>query len=415
MNVLLVALAFCSCCHHWSAAANAIICEAVGRESSAEPSCQPVEDSGAPTPSLSAVLSGAGPKSESCAAASTQSDGAKVMYSNGTYSISGLQNFSVNGSYVGYCPSDPTSGSQGGCVEPKSIPTYYVENLRINYSPVGKKLYKATLTWNYYKNDPTPRRVNGEDAGIKAYRLWVQAPGIKHPGYCVCINSTINLTDYSLILEYSTTQTFSASIYTFPYYDLPPNVLFPPEATGEWVTPDNCADYDSGVPYNSSTCNVPYYGKPRNVKVDRNTTHTTLSWDKPCYQDADACHLLAIDNSSSPRPGPDTYYLTATVNGLSSYFAIYDTTEVTLTTPGPVDFKLYTHTPCSGACDEPTFKDCSQPAVSVGEPDDGTCCTTVSPTTATSSNTMENESSDSRIYLPVGVVMVLAAVVVLVL
>ena len=358
MSLLLVALLFSGFCHHWSTAASAIICEAVRRESTAaEPSCQPVQDGGLTTPNLS----------ESCAAR-TQSDGAKVMYNNSAYSISGLQNFSVNGSYVGYCPSDPRGNKKGGCVGTKNIPTYQVENLRINYSPVGMKLYKATLSWNYYRNNPTPVNFRGEDVGIKAYRLWVRAPSIKHPGYCVCINSTINMTEYSLILEYKSSAQLFASIYTFPFnFSFTPR--YPPEATVIKDAPDNCADYGSG-----STCNLPYYGKPINVEVDRNATHTTLSWDKSCYQDTDACHLLTMDESSSPRSGPDTYYLTATVNGDPSHFVIYNTTKVTLTTPGPVDFKLYTHTPCSGGCDDSHFENCSQLAISVGEPDDGTCC-----------------------------------------
>ena len=388
MSLRLVALVFSVFCHHWSTAASAIICEAVRRESiAAEPSCQPVQDGGLTTPSLS----------ESCAAR-TQSDGAKVMYNNSVYSISGLQNFSVNGSYVGYCPSDPYGNKKGGCVGTKNIATYHVENLRINYSPVGMKLYKATLSWNYWRNNPTPVNSKGEDVGIKAYRLWVRAPGINRPGYCMCINSTINMTEYSLILEYKpSTQHVFASIYTFPF-NFSSDRLHPPEGTVKRDAPDNCTDYGAGVLYNSSACNMPYYGKPRNVKVDRNATHTTLSWDKPCYQDTDACHLLTMDESLSPHSGPDTYYLTATVNGLPSHFVIYNTMKVTLTTPGPVDFKLYTHTLCSGGCDDSHFENCSQPAISVGEPDDSTCCfPTPSPSLSMSpTNTMIKDDPNSH-------------------
>ena len=409
MSLLLVALVFSVFCHHWSTAASAIICEAVRRESTAaESSCQPVQDSGLTTPSLS----------ESCAAR-TQSDGAKVMYNNSAYSISGLQNFSVNGSYVGYCPSgsDPNGDEKGGCVGTKNIPTYYVEHLRINYSPVGMKLYKATLSWNYFKNNPTPVNSQGEDI-VKAYRLWVTAPSIKHPGYCVCINSTINMTEYSLILEYKPSVQLSASIYTFPF-EFSSDPLNPPEGTVKRCAPDNCTDYGAGVPYTSSACNMPYYGKPRNVKVDRNATHTTLSWDKPCYQDTDACHLLMMDESSSPRSGPDTYYLTATVNGLPSHFVIYNAMKVTLTTPGPVDFKLYTHTPCSGGCDDSHFENCSQPAISVGEPDDGTCCSptpslslSMSPThTMIKDDPISHPNSWLIVSLSISVVAILVVVV----
>ena len=416
--VLLVALAFSSFCHHWSAGASVITCEAVRREgSAAEPSCQPVEDNSVHTPSVSC-------------ASSAESDGAKVVYNNETrsYRIIGLPNFSTNGSYIGYCPSDPTDGAQGGCVAPKNIGRYHVKNLSIKYSPVGMNLYKATMTWTYYLDDPTPVNPRGEDIGIKAYRLWVRAPGINFPGYCVCINSTINLREYSLILGYNrvnVSEQLNASVFTFPY-ELHPNQYQYVERHVLKITPDNCADYNSGLPYNSATCNIPYYGKPRNVKVDRNATHTTLSWDKPCYQDPDACHLLTIDESPSPHSAPGTYYLTATVNGVSSYFVIRNTTEVTLSTPGPVDFKLYTHTPCSGVCDEPRFENCSKPAVSV-EPDDGTCCTSISPSptptissvSMSPTNTIDDpgshQSSYLSIYLPVCMVVVLCAVVIVVL
>ena len=113
MSLLLVVLVLSSSCYNWSTAADtSIICEAVRREA-AEPSCQPVEDRGAPTTASVARY----PNDESCAA-SVQSDGAKVMSSDGNYSISGLPNFSVNSSYVGYCPSDPIGDENGGCIKP---------------------------------------------------------------------------------------------------------------------------------------------------------------------------------------------------------------------------------------------------------------------------------------------------------
>ena len=85
MSLLLVALVLPSYCNNWSTAADtSIICEAVRREA-AEPSCQPVEDRDAPTTASAAGY----PDDESCAA-NVQSDGAKVMSSDGNYSISGL-------------------------------------------------------------------------------------------------------------------------------------------------------------------------------------------------------------------------------------------------------------------------------------------------------------------------------------
>ena len=405
---LLVALVFSSCCHHWASTASQIVCEAIKRDASAEPSCQPAGDCDAATLSAEPEIGCSG--DEFCAS-SRQSDGRKINYTNGLYSIDGLSNFSSNGS-IGYCLSHPDFGGDfGGCVPHQNIRSLHVQNLNIGYKPIDMKLYEATVTWDYFVSEGDPDYTIA--AGVKAYALVVKGPGINSNGYCVCINSSLRLREYSLILEYeaSTGEELDVSMYTFPY-----TTQQPPVKRDSWRAPSNCSDYQSRLPYNSSTCGLPYYGKPRSVKLDKNTTHTTLSWDKPCYQKSDACKLLEMDTAFLPHSGPTKYYLTTVINNIKSYFVVRNTRTVTISTTDHVDFELYTHTPCSGMCTDQHISNCSQPATSQGELDSDTCCNvsssestvTASPTSPTNTLTDDNRHDYLVIYIPVGVVMAFA-------
>lgn len=405
--ILLSLLAFSSCL--WSVRASAVVCEAVKRDISDESSCQPVDKCNEAT-----LTAGEEPKGElGCSedkfcGANLQSDGDAINDTNGSYSINGLQNFSSNGS-IGYCPN-ANFNKGGGCVEHKNTPYYTVKDLKITYEPIDMKYYRVSLTWN------KPRSLDN----VEAYRLLVKGPPIPSPGYCICINKNLNLSEYSLTLEYPTGNNngeLIVNIQTLPY-SLHAAI---PEREKSFDLPDNCSDHTSGLPYNSTTCGLPYYGKPRNVKVNRiNATHTVLSWDEPCYQAADACGLLKNDIAALPHSGPNTYYLTATVNLVNSYFVIHNTTMVILAIPDLVDFKLYTHVPCSD-CKELMFGGgCSQPATMQGEQDNDTCCVPTSPSPSPSSpppppsspspssNIVPTGTNQLAIYIPVGVVMLLA-------
>lgn len=402
--VLLSLLAFCSC--QW---ASAVVCEAVKRDISGESSCQPVDKC-----NVTAGEEQLGCSEDRFCGANLQSDGDAINDTNGSYSINGLQNFISNGS-IGYCPATDFDEG-GGCVEHENTPLYTVSNLEITYQPIDMKYYRVSLTWN----DPDYQSALNY---VEAYRLLVKGHGvITSPGYCICISKTLSIHsqyEYSLTLEYPTginNGNLIVNILTLPYSLHAPEK---PKLERSFDLPDNCSDHTSGLPYNSATCGLPYYGKPRNVKKDSNATHTVLSWDEPCYQASDACGLLSNDIATLPRSGPNTYYLTATVIGVNNYFVIHNTTMVVLTTPD-LKFKLYTHVPCSKDCEEPIFgSGCSQPATMQGEQDDDICCVPTSPSPSPSSppspspppppsNTVPTSTNQLAIYIPVGVVMLLA-------
>ena len=393
---LFIVLVFSSSSRHWSATANTVTCEAV----SPEPASCRRRDCTADTGPTAGAESGRGCLERPSCSTDREGDVAKDGEGNvHPIDVSGLPNFTNDSSSIGHCPSVPHPDNllnTGNCSGYENVGISCAENLTITYKPINSNFYTLTVKWEYFKNNPTYN-------GAKAYRLFVYSHRQKI-SYCVCINSTLNLTEYSLTLEYPNTSVVNPiidtiSVITFPH----PNYECPTAELKDQRSPVNCSDYQSGLPYNSSKCGIPYYGKPRNVQVQEKGTHTVLSWDRPCYEDSNACWLL--DMGDSARPVPDTYYLTATVNNVTNYFVIYNVTEVALSTTEHIDFKLYAHTPCSGVCDD--FPDgCSLPATSVDEPDNQTCCESASPTaSSTTTPTLPRHTSpadNSKIYVLVG-------------
>lgn len=359
-------------CLRRSGAASSITCEAVSPESSAKPSCYPVGDcidvdtpSGSSEPGVNCLEDKLCPSSK-------PSDGEAVKYNstNKEYSIDGLPRF--NGSHIGYCPSAHNgSWLSGNCTAGRDInyPYTRVTSLTIDYRPVNARIYKAKVKWSYHI--PLPDQV-------KALKLYVYGPGIEFPGYCLCIERNLSFTEYSLLLRYngSAQQRATVQMVMFP---IPKNVN-PERLPRREISrrfPENCSDYGSGLQHSTSSCGVPQYGRPRNVQVNKSGASTTLSWDKPCLIDSNACQLIGMDVSK-----PDTYYLTTTVNNITTNFVVYNSTEVTLSTADPINFKLYS---CSGLCEVASFPNgCSQPATSPGELDNQTCCMSDSLTTSTS-------------------------------
>ena len=424
MVSLVALLAFSCWCHYWAAAASAVTCEAVGPLANA--SCRRVASNCSPDGRPADEVGSLCIESDACASPGGMiGDGAAVEITDGLYSIRGLQNFSSNGS-VGYCPSPP-SYIRGGCVaESKIIATFHVKNLNISYVPINTTLYKATVTWTYFENS-----THRDSHGVEAYRLLVTGPGIADPGYCVCINSSLHLTEYDLTLEYdtsiaATTTPHLLSMYTFPYSHTATYVSdSSPESTHSSRAPSNCADSKAGFLYNSTMCSLPRYGKPRNVSIEPDGAHTTrISWDKPCYQTSEACDTLTIDNTFQSDTDPDTYYLTTTTDGIKSHFVVYNATQVILNTSDIGEFKLYAHIPCSGPCDDELFGNgCSEPATTTGEEaDNDTCCAspTASPTPGVKPTDKEQPTDSqpdvSRLiyYIPAGAVAAIALLIIVV-
>ena len=178
--MLLSLLAFSSC--QSSVRASAVACEAVISD---ESSCQPVDKCNEATLTAGEEPEGElGCSEDKFCGANLQSDGDAITDTNGSYSINGLQNFISNGS-IGYCPDDTNFDRGGGCVEHRITPYHTVKDLEITYEPIDMKYYRVSLTWN----NPTTL----DD--VEAYRLLVKGPPIPSPGYCICINKNLNLSE----------------------------------------------------------------------------------------------------------------------------------------------------------------------------------------------------------------------------
>ena len=387
----LVVLAFSSCCLYWPEAASATV-KCVG--SSGPASCQRVDNDCVEVAASDVAEDAAGVpciREANVCTSTSENDGSGIHLNGNIYSIDGLPNFREDGSHIGYCPSTPNPDiesndgwNSGGCTDPNHIAPYSVNNLSVSYEPVDTYHYNLVVSWIHLAKFHAQREES------QAFRLYVQAPEIPYPGYCICINATLELTNHSLKVMYPqppSTQDISVSMVTFPNaYE--PSDGFPdigPYRILDSVSPPaNCSDYKSGLSYDSSRCAEPYLGKPRNVTMNKNRTHTTLSWDRPCYPDPNACNLLKNSTSSAP----ETYYLVTTMgNNISNYFIIHNTTKVVLSTTDLGGFKLYTQTPCSGVCEDQHFANgCSDPVTHPGTVDEGTCCEST-PTTAATTTT----------------------------
>ena len=386
-NVLLLSLLVVTL-GRYSHAVGELSCEAVSSETAeSKPACRPVSppdecvkvrdlDGSAP-PGCSTDL-------DACSESSANYQSV-VLDDGGKYRITGLPNYAEDDSSIGYCPSAPDgSWNTGGCLPLDSgVSDYHVEDLSISYSPVDTFHYSIVISWTYPEMFQPPPGA--------AYRLLLEYPG-EVLKYCVCINSTLKLTEHSVIVKFGHgfRNFVKASMVTFPHrnrYSEPsygPFIITPLKNN----FPVNCSDRANGLPYNASSCAIPFFGKPRNVRAQVSEGYTRLSWDKPCFRDPNACQLLALD-PSAPRPGLDTYYLTATVDNTTHRFIVQNTTEVNLSTVNLEDFKLYTQTPCSEHCQDTHFANgCSDPATADSLSSD-TCCESPPPhpSTTTQSHT----------------------------
>ena len=253
-----------------------------------------------------------------------------------------LDNFSTTRS-IGYCPSSPFR-TYGGCVDDamslhKSGYRHRVRSLAITYEEVNLFRYNITVSWAYENGDPSPEFVS-------AYSVWVTGePTISFPGHCVCINSSLNLTQYSFTVDYKTRKdSITATVFTFPHASDANDDLFK-RFVKKTSTPSSCADYQSGLQYSPDTCGLPRYGKPRHIKVEQNGTHTVISWEKPCFAHSTACDLFG---HGLVYVNPETYFLTLTYGNDKYYLEVSNATEVVLNTSENLHVKVQAYIPCSG-------------------------------------------------------------------
>ena len=308
---------------------------------------------------------------------------------------------------VGSCPNQLLN--YGDCVDAVGLQDgiisahRQVEDLEIKYEPVNLFSYNITVRWTYNNNNPSPD-------GVKAYRLEMTGgPEIQSPYNCVCINSSLNLTEYTVTVDYGeSVEPLTANMFTFPHVTGIGEDAFEVETSRK--APTTCADYETGLPYNIDACGLPLYGKPRNVNMEQNGTSTVLSWEKPCFKNSEACDLF--DHGLS-YISPEVYYLTLTDN--NQYFKVSNATEVTLNTSYPLHVKVFAYVPCSGLYeyhDTSTGQGngCSiSGEVDEDKLDEATCCSFLSPTavststfmstpTPSPSSTPSTTSSSTHIY-----------------
>ena len=376
----------------YSPAAGELSCEAVPGATAAEPSCRPViadeECAEVGEPNDSGDCS-ADP--EACPASSAQYKTVLTDDSDG-YSITGLPNFADDASSIGYCPSKPNGRwNTGSCLDFDNVSDYHATITSIDYSPLDTYHYNVTVSWIYPDFSQPPGAV---------FRLLLTSPADDEVGYCICINGTLGLSEHSVVVRYaqSSNRDFvRVSMLTFPHMNRgDPGCKSGPIDCKDAKAPTNCSDYKNGLPYDSSTCAIPYHGSPRNVKKEKVGSGTKLSWETPCYRDSTACKLLAMDPSTT-YPSPDTYYLSATVDNTTHYFIVRNSTEVMLSTTNLEDYRLYTQTPCSGQCQDQHFANgCSEPATPTDSVSSDTCCevpSDVSPVTLAPSSTYSAPST----------------------
>lgn len=316
---------------------------------------------------------------------------------------------------VGFCPHE--FFNYGNCAdevatnEPSGV-HHQVQNLEIGYEPVDVYKYNITVRWTYQDNNPSP-------VGVKAYRLKVTGgPDIPFPNNCVCINSSLNLREYSFTVDHrEQLDPLTANMFTFPYANGVPPDSFQVETSSN--TPTTCANFETGLPYDSSTCGLPLYGRPRNVKMEQRGASTVLSWEKPCFKSSGACDLF--DHGLS-YINPEIYYLTLRdSDNRKHYFRVSNATEVVLNTSTDLHVKVFAYVPCSGLYEYHNSNTgygngCSLPGeVGNGDKlDEATCCSFLSPSALPTSTFMFTPTPSptvSTTRLPSEVYAIVAAIV----
>ena len=278
---------------------------------------------------------------------------------------------------VGFCPSESYKNSYGRCVP--SVPSnsdsgahHKVQDVSITFKPVNIFSYNMIVSWSYLNNDPSP-------VGVQAYRVaLIGGPSLSFYDRCTCINSTLNLTQLSFNVEYRPwVGPLTVEVFTHPYAsnayadDFIATVHL--EVSNAPIT---CADYNTGLQYDTKTCGLPRYGRPGNVTMKQISNSTVLSWETPCFKTIMACDLYKHGLSYHK---PEIYYVTLLTNGVEHNFKVTNTTEIILNATNIVVVSIFAYIPCSGIYEYRSGSGrgngCSQPGdLNEDETDTLTCC-----------------------------------------
>ena len=172
-----------------------------------------------------------------------------------------------------------------------------------SFIPINLRYYTLSITVNLTSKE--------------SYVIYLDYKG----HYCFCMAS--NETELNLTLVYSL-DLIRLSVGHHSY---------------TFQSPQHCADYKH-IPYDGATCGLPQLEKPRNIVLQCNETHTKISWEPACY--------MYPGTNECVVPDQVTYYLTIRTGNFDNYFAIHNTTAVTVNVSPILYFGLYAYSHCSG-------------------------------------------------------------------
>ena len=245
---------------------------------------------------------------------------------------------------IGSCPKGRLF--YGGCVPRVNNTSISGLNYRVKYGSllislelVNPYMHNVTVRWKYVNNNPSPNYV-------KAYRLTLQVPETSVFKLCVCFNSSLNLTQYSFIMNHKNPilkGTLTAEIFTLPYAKGTTEEYYKRSYTIDLNKAPSCAYTQANFQPSKKICGLPMYGRPRYVSVRKNDTSTVISWEKPCFSNSSACTFYDYVDS-------EKYYITARIiGGSETYnFEVCGTTEIMLNTSISLDVEVHAYIPCSG-------------------------------------------------------------------
>ena len=257
-----------------------------------------------------------------------------------------LENYTVTRS-IGNCPTGTLF--YGGCVPSVDDRGQSGQNHRVKYGSlsislelVNPYMHNVTVSWKYVNNNPSPNYV-------KAYRLTLTGKQFSETSVlnlCVCFNSSLDLTQYSFILNHTNLifkGTLTAEIFTLPYAYGTPEEYYKRSYTIDLNKAPSCAYTQANFQHSNKTCGLPMYGRPRYVNVRKNDTSTVISWEKPCFSNSSACILYDYID-------PEKYYITAKVSGRNETynFEVYGATEIVVNTSVSLDVEVHAYILCSG-------------------------------------------------------------------
>ena len=188
-------------------------------------------------------------------------------------------------------------------------------------------------------------------SGVQRYDVQVSLLGLE---YCACTSAT----SYNFTLEYNPNQS-PQSPHTPQMITLRVEAI-PGRSVGyaTITLPQHCAD--EGIPYDSATCGLPRFQRPTSIVLERNETHTNISWNK-------ASTYISPVNGQKVSIDLSTYYLTVRDSAHLKYqFEVTNATTVTLNTSEALDVILHAYHECSGLYEresnEAPVVQCSLPA-----------------------------------------------------